>query len=301
LLGNFIGNDSADWYGRFFRSWTGGGTSTTRLNNWLDPSSIGGATLIGTNVTPEDNFENDDTSANAKPISAGNNQARTVHYPGDLDWISFNLSQPGTVIFDVTGMNNTELASLALLQSNGTTSIQTTINTSNPSTTPIFLSSGNYYAQFTPDTNNGPLTYSLSYTVFGGDTYDYNPQGDNSFSTATSIAIGEAQSHNIFDLGDQDWLTFTLSKEADVVIKTAGSTGDTELVLYDNSVTQIATDDNSGSGLFSLISERLEAGTYFIRVTGKNDSLVSQYQISLTENDDFLLLLIPAIISASQK
>jgi len=32
------GNGGFDVYGRFGRSWTGGGTSTTRLSNWLDPN-----------------------------------------------------------------------------------------------------------------------------------------------------------------------------------------------------------------------------------------------------------------------
>ncbi len=33
--------DLRDWYGCFYRSWTGGGTNTTRLSNWLDPTSSG--------------------------------------------------------------------------------------------------------------------------------------------------------------------------------------------------------------------------------------------------------------------
>lgn len=39
--GAACGNDLSDWYGRFSRSWTGGGTSSTRLSNWLDPFSSG--------------------------------------------------------------------------------------------------------------------------------------------------------------------------------------------------------------------------------------------------------------------
>lgn len=39
------GNNLADWYGRFSRSWTGGGTSATRLSNWLDPLNTGVQTL----------------------------------------------------------------------------------------------------------------------------------------------------------------------------------------------------------------------------------------------------------------
>ncbi|GAB4200987.1 MAG: hypothetical protein Tsb002_37370 [Wenzhouxiangellaceae bacterium] len=32
------GNNSPDWYGRFFTSWTGGGSNSTRLSNWLNPT-----------------------------------------------------------------------------------------------------------------------------------------------------------------------------------------------------------------------------------------------------------------------
>ncbi|MCS6844022.1 MAG: trypsin-like peptidase domain-containing protein [Caldilineales bacterium] len=43
LHGGFAacGNDAADWYGRFAASWTGGGTPTSRLRDWLDPLGLG--------------------------------------------------------------------------------------------------------------------------------------------------------------------------------------------------------------------------------------------------------------------
>ncbi|MBE0567260.1 MAG: hypothetical protein IH621_14970, partial [Krumholzibacteria bacterium] len=37
--------DEPDWYGRFFRSWEGGGTPQTRLRDWLDPTAGGAVTL----------------------------------------------------------------------------------------------------------------------------------------------------------------------------------------------------------------------------------------------------------------
>ncbi len=53
------GNDSSDWYGRFSVSWTGGGSSSSRLSDWLDPISSGATTLdtlvpgaSGISVTP---------------------------------------------------------------------------------------------------------------------------------------------------------------------------------------------------------------------------------------------------------
>ena len=41
------GNNDADWYGAFARSWTGGGSNSNRLSNWLDPGSTG-ATSVDT-------------------------------------------------------------------------------------------------------------------------------------------------------------------------------------------------------------------------------------------------------------
>ncbi|MCH7545520.1 MAG: choice-of-anchor J domain-containing protein [Planctomycetes bacterium] len=37
-------NNDSDWYGRFFTSWTGSGTPSTRLSDWLDPLSSGALT-----------------------------------------------------------------------------------------------------------------------------------------------------------------------------------------------------------------------------------------------------------------
>ncbi len=44
------GNDDSDWYGRFFTSWTGGGSPATRLSDWLDPINTGQPALDGRNL-----------------------------------------------------------------------------------------------------------------------------------------------------------------------------------------------------------------------------------------------------------
>jgi len=57
-------NNLPDWYARFHNSWTGGGTSDTRLSDWLDPQGTGAMTVetidpTGTSfeVTPSTGFE----------------------------------------------------------------------------------------------------------------------------------------------------------------------------------------------------------------------------------------------------
>ena len=44
------GNNLSDWYGKFARSWTGGGSASSRLRDWLDPGNTG--TLIVNTLVP---------------------------------------------------------------------------------------------------------------------------------------------------------------------------------------------------------------------------------------------------------
>ena len=41
------GDNLSDYYGRFSVSWTGGGTNSTRLSNWLDAGGTGATTVNG--------------------------------------------------------------------------------------------------------------------------------------------------------------------------------------------------------------------------------------------------------------
>jgi hypothetical protein len=51
LHGGFAacGNDEPDWYGRLSMQWEGGGTSASRLKDWLDPASSGTLFVNGAN------------------------------------------------------------------------------------------------------------------------------------------------------------------------------------------------------------------------------------------------------------
>ncbi len=49
LHGGFAacGNNAPDWYGRINRSWNGGGSSSSRLRDWLDPNNSGAVAIDG--------------------------------------------------------------------------------------------------------------------------------------------------------------------------------------------------------------------------------------------------------------
>ncbi|CAK8713637.1 hypothetical protein GMJAKD_02870 [Candidatus Electrothrix aarhusensis] len=119
--------------------------------------------------------------------------------------------------------------------------------------------------------------------VLGSSTGDsFEP--DNSSSSATTINPSFSQNHSIIPEDDEDWLKFTLNSPSNITIETTGESGDTELWLYDDSLTQINYDDNGGTDNFSKISqEELAAGIYFIKVDeyGNNDT-ISLYNVRLT-------------------
>jgi lysyl endopeptidase len=48
------GADHSDYYGRVFVSWTGGGSDSSRLSNWLDPAGTGAEFIDGLDSTPTD-------------------------------------------------------------------------------------------------------------------------------------------------------------------------------------------------------------------------------------------------------
>jgi lysyl endopeptidase len=102
------GNTLADYYGKLGTSWTGGGTSSTRLSNWLDPASSGAVTLNGydpnaieydfdaellTIVSPLENYNELTSIIPAVSIkNKGNNAIDTAlvtYYIDTLDAVSF--------------------------------------------------------------------------------------------------------------------------------------------------------------------------------------------------------------------
>ena len=62
--GAACGNNLSDWYGRFTTSWTGGGSNSSRLSNWLDPIGTGAVTLDALGSGPSGN-------ASATPYGQG--------------------------------------------------------------------------------------------------------------------------------------------------------------------------------------------------------------------------------------
>lgn len=130
---------------------------------------------------------------------------------------------------------------------------------------------------------------------------------DNSAGQATELMQTAMQLHSISPVADIDWWSFTLQNSVNETIfetLSAGFGGDTFIRLYDSGLNQIASDDNSGSASFSrLVSSNLEPGTYYLSVeeSGNNAQIEGYFlRAKITDEDNDLLLMIPAIVAGSQ-
>jgi uncharacterized repeat protein (TIGR01451 family) len=111
---------------------------------------------------------------------------------------------------------------------------------------------------------------------------------DNDSASATTITSGIPQTHNIYPVGDEDWVSFTIGEESEIVLETSGPSGDSVMWLYDASLTQLEYNDDGGAGLWSRIDrvcgvDALPAGSYYARIQeyGDNDP-IAEYGITYT-------------------
>ncbi len=103
-----------------------------------------------------------------------------------------------------------------------------------------------------------------------------------------ALKVPQTQTHSICPVGDEDWMTFTLTSPSEVTLTTSGPSGDTRMWLYDSNLIQIEYNDNSGTDNFSMIdrvcgTDELPAGTYYVMIDeyGDND-VIDSYDITLT-------------------
>ena len=115
----------------------------------------------------------------------------------------------------------------------------------------------------------------------GGDTSA--EAGVLGFSGNSATQIGHLQN------GDVDWYQFTVSEARTVEIFTIGSV-DTEGALFKtddpvNPINSPAADSDAGIGNNFQISKLLDAGDYYVRVTGKNDNQSGKYTLYVSLGD----------------
>ncbi|HUS80622.1 MAG TPA: DVUA0089 family protein [Armatimonadota bacterium] len=112
---------------------------------------------------------------------------------------------------------------------------------------------------------------------------------DNQPAQARTIPTdGTAQAHTIDPADDVDWVKFTVAAGAYCTMETAASGGspvnDTVIYLYgSNGTTQLAEDDDGGTGLYSRLTGTFSAaGTYYLKIESYQHRYTGGYSVSVT-------------------
>jgi PKD repeat protein len=166
-------NGAPDYYGCFHVSWTGGGTNTTRLSNWLDPG-------CDATITQLDGYDpNQPTLPDDAGISVITEPSGTIC--GSSVTPEFTLKNYGTnnltsvdIDYDFDGGAPTTMNWTGNLAPGATQVI--TLGASSP--------------------GNGPHTFNAVTSSPNGNT-DSNPANDNASSSFTLIVNGELVDFNI--------------------------------------------------------------------------------------------------------
>lgn len=105
--------------------------------------------------------------------------------------------------------------------------------------------------------------------------------GPDSRNLAAPLIPGVPVSETLEDGNDYDWYTFSLGTQSDVAVDLTSPVSDNDLSLYEtDSNWSIASSSNSGTSP-DRIAERLDAGTYWVRVNGDGE-LWTPYSLVLS-------------------
>ena len=103
-------------------------------------------------------------------------------------------------------------------------------------------------------------------------------------ATAGTIAIGQTISDQLDFTGDQDWYAFDITSTQAITFSTAAGVGagagDTVITIYDAAGNVLASNDDNGTDFYSTLEFAASAGTYYVAVSGYQDSVSGSYALT---------------------
>jgi len=197
------------------------------------------------------------------------------------DFYKFQVGADSNVKIDLTGLNAN--ADLYLYNSSGSSFASSeTLQKANENITKN-LTPGTYFIEV-QSVNDAETTYDLKLT---GTALPKNAAGDTPDKALDlgSLAAPKSASDWVGDIDGKDYYKFTVDGTSTVNINLGGMSGDAYLTLYNNKGSYLDGSSNSGK-VDEKITTNLEAGTYFVEVSGSSANTNYNLQLSATPRVD---------------
>ncbi|MDH5716477.1 MAG: hypothetical protein OEZ22_02440 [Spirochaetia bacterium] len=265
---------------------TGDGTTGWSMGAHEIDGAVGGGFGL-------DSYEYDSTFDDANNIIiSGAAQDHTVHHVSDADYIKFTVTFAADYDINIINVSAGLDASLELYDA-AFAQVGTTVNAAGAgvgeSIAAVALTPQTYYVKVTSVSTG-------SYQVQVQIVPDVNEVNDDFASASVIVADAAAQSLNLHDINDVDFLTLIVPTDSfyGILLNNVSSSLDISFEFYDSTYTLIGGPYNSGGagGNEEMFSTYLLTGTYYIKVIGDGvnpgiyDAFV--YQGDLFEpNDSF--------------
>ena len=228
----------------------------------------------------EDTFEQDDNSADAKPINTdGSAQVHNICPTDDSDWVKFSASSGTTYNIETLNLASAADTVICLHTNTGDEIMCDDDSGAGKGSRLIFdpPSSGDYllHIKDVSSTVAGAETkYDLriSQGICQGDTFEEDDSRDEARLVA---ADNTTTSHNFCPGGDHDWVAFYATGGTSYTIETTnpGPEADTVIELYNPGGMLLAKNDDNTPGTSSQVAYTpANSGTYFVNVRQYNPS-----------------------------
>jgi len=234
-----------------------------------------------------------DDSGTTATINVGGTFSSALDPAGDRDWIAVDLNGGSVYEISMQGSGSNALSDplLRIIDNVGREvafnddfdGLDSRIETFSPVSSGRFFISAGSFADF------GSGDYTVAIDLVGGGGVGDVP-GDS--TTTESISVGGDVANTLESEGDRDWFSAMLQAGRSYEVGLTGTTlSDPLLRAYDVFSNELASDDDSGVGLNSLLTFTASTtGEHFFSAGAFGDFGTGDYTLSLTDlniADDF--------------
>ena len=228
---------------------------------------------------PEDIYEPNNAIEDAKPIESGIAQNHSISPAGDLDYFSFDLEVPSSVVIETTGTSGD--TKLYLLDSSGT---QIAYNDDGgdgffSKITETRLEPGSYFGYASGYSTSTEIpAYQISFTATS--LIQIDAQEPNDTISEASEYDQSPESGSLHTSDDVDVYVVSIPDNAEVNIGLTVTSGAATVSLLDASGAEVvASSPTDSTNTTSITRDRPAAGVYYLQVASV-EGLVEDYDLS---------------------